>query len=368
LRSVKCFAFVINFVFNQTILVMKKLFIPVILAIMVFSFGCKNKQSKEQTSGIQADSVLLMAKNLFQPLPTEAANPDNAVTPEKVLLGKTLYYDNRLSLNNTESCNTCHNLATFGVDNRSTSPGDNGKLGTRNSPTSLNAALHFVQFWDGRMKDVEEQAGGPVMNPAEMGMPDEKVVMARLAKNEGYKKMFAAAFPEEKQPVTFINMRKSIAAFERTLLTPGKFDMFLEGDLTALNEQELKGAKTFMETGCTACHVGPLLGGNMFQKYPLFGTHKELTGSTVDDLGKMQATKNEADMYMFKVPALRNVAETWPYLHDGSVKDLDKTVQIMAKGQLNKELTAEQTTEISAFLKALTGEVPADAKQVPAAL
>jgi len=344
---------------------MKKLFIPVILAMIVFGFACKNKQGKVQISGIQADSVLLLAKNVFQPLPAEATNPENVLTPEKVLLGKTLYYDNRLSMNNTQSCNTCHNLATYGVDNKSTSVGDNGKLGTRNSPTSLNSALHFVQFWDGRMKDVEEQAGGPVTNPVEMGMPNEKIVLARLTGNDGYKKMFAAAFPGEKQPVTFTNMRKSIAAFERTLQTPGKFDKFLKGDLTALNEKELKGCKTFMETGCTACHSGSLLGGNMFQKYPLFGTHKELTGSTVDDPGKMQASKNEVDKYMFKVPSLRNVAETWPYLHDGSVKNLDKTIQIMAKGQLNKELTPQQNGEISLFLKALTGEIPSDAKKIP---
>ena len=344
---------------------MKKLFILTVAVIMVVTISCKNKQNKEQASGIKADSVLLLAKNVFQPLPNKAANPDNAVTPEKVLLGKTLYYDNRLSMHNTQSCNTCHNLATFGVDNKSTSPGDNGKLGTRNSPTSLNSALHFVQFWDGRMKDVEEQAGGPVMNPAEMGMPNEKIVMARLTENEGYKKMFEAAFPGAKQAVSFENMRKAIAAFERTLITPGKFDKFLEGDLTAMNEQELKGCKTFVETGCTTCHMGPLMGGNMFQKYPLFGTHKDLTGSTVDDLGKMQATKSEADKYFFKVPSLRNVAETWPYLHDGSVKELDKTIQIMAKGQLNKELTPEQNGDISAFLKSLTGEIPADAKQVP---
>ena len=272
---------------------------------------------------------------------------------------------NRLSKNNTESCNTCHNIATFGVDNKPTSPGDNGKLGTRNSPTTFNAALHFLQFWDGRMKDVEEQAGGPVMNPAEMSMPNEKEVIARLTKNERYKKMFEAAFPNEKPAVTFTNMRKAIAAFERTLLTPGKFDVFLGGDLTALNETELKGLKTFIETGCNACHIGPLLGGNMFQKYPLFGTHKDLTGSTVDDLGRMQFTKNEADKYMFKVPTLRNIAETWPYLHDGSVKDLDKMVPLMAKAQLNKELTTEQISDITTFLKALTGEVSAEAKQVP---
>ena len=258
---------------------------------------------------------------MFQPLPKEAANPTNAVTPEKVLLGKTLYYNNKLSKNKTESCNTCHNLATFGVDNKSTSPGDNGKLGSRNLLTTLNAALHFVQFWDGRMNDVEEQAGGPVMNPAEMGMPNEKIVMARLTENEGYKKMFEAAFPGEKQPVSFANMRKAIAAFERTLITPGKFDKFLGGDLTAMNKQEIKGLHTFIEEGCTTCHTGTMLGGNIFQKYPLNGTHKDLTGSIVDDPGKMQATKNEVDKYIFKVPSLCTIAETWPYLHDGSVKE-----------------------------------------------
>ena len=344
---------------------MKKTIAIAIFAVLAITFSCKNAQNKEQATGVNADSVLLLVKNIIQPLPKEAVNPENPVTPEKVLLGKTLYYDNRLSKNNTESCNTCHNIATFGVDNKPTSPGDNGKLGTRNSPTTFNAALHFLQFWDGRMKDVEEQAGGPVMNPAEMSMPDEKEVIARLTKNEGYKKMFEAAFPNEKPAVTFTNMRKAIAAFERTLLTPDKFDAFLGGELTALNETELKGLKTFVETGCTACHIGPLLGGNMFQKYPLFGTHKELTGSTVDDTGRMQFTKNEADKYMFKVPTLRNIAETWPYLHDGSVKELDKVVQLMAKAQLSKELTPEQTSDITAFLKTLTGEVPADAKVVP---
>jgi len=344
---------------------MKKLISLAMLAAMVFTVACKSSQNKEQAA-VNADSVLMLAKTVFQPLPTEAPNPANAVTPEKVLLGKTLYYDNRLSKNNTESCNTCHNIATYGVDNKPTSPGDNGKPGTRNSPTTFNAALHFVQFWDGRMKDVEEQAGGPVMNPAEMAMPAEKEVIARLKKNEGYVKLFKAAYPNEADPVTFTNLRNSIAAFERTLITPARFDKFLAGDATALNEQELKGLKTFVESGCTACHNGPLQGGNMFQKYPLFGTHKELTGSTTDDQGKMQATKNEADKYFFKVPSLRNINETWPYLHDGSVKELDKTIQVMAKGQLNKELTPEQNSEIAAYLKTLTGEVPAEAKQAPA--
>ena len=311
----------------------------------------------------KADSIMAKAKNVFQPLPTEAVNPDNPLTPEKVALGKALYYDNLLSMNKTQSCNTCHDLETYGVDNQPTSLGDGGALGTRNSPTTLNSALHFRQFWDGRMKDVEEQAGGPVMNPDEMNMPSESVVMARLSADENYPQMFAAAFPEEKNPMSFEGMRNAIGAFERTLLTPSRFDEFLKGDNTALEDQELTGLKTFMDVGCTACHNGPLLGGNMFQKYPLFGTHKEYTGSEVDDLGRMQETKNESDKYVFKVPSLLNIAETWPYLHDGSVRELDKTVDLMAKAELNKELTPEQTNDIVAFLKALTGEVPASAKR-----
>jgi cytochrome c peroxidase len=344
---------------------MKNTLILTAIALLLTASACQNKKSAQQAAGPKADSVLLMAKNFFQPLPAEAANPGNPITPEKVILGKTLYYDNRLSMHNTESCNTCHNLATYGVDNKPTSPGDNGKSGNRNSPTTLNAALHFVQFWDGRMKDVEEQAGGPVMNPAEMSMPTEKVLIERLTKIEGYKKMFASAFPTDKSPITFENMRKSIAAFERTLVTPDRFDKFLGGDLTAMNDAELKGLKTFMETGCTACHSGILLGGTMFQKYPVFSDHKTLTGSTTDDVGRMQATKNEADKYMFKVPSLRNIAKTHPYLHDGSIGDLDKAIATMGKGQLNKELSKDQISDIASFLNVLTAELPENIKQAP---
>lgn len=341
---------------------MKNLILLFAVALLVITGSCKSKSTADKLLALKADSVLVQAKRVFKPLPDEAINPDNPLTPEKIALGKMLYYDNRLSANNTQSCNTCHNLDTYGVDNKATSPGDNGVPGTRNSPTTLNAALHFAQFWDGRMKDVEEQAGGPVVNPAEMNMPSEELVITRLAGDVGYKKMFASAFPGLKEPITFENMRKAIGAFERTLLTPSQFDNFLKGDRTALTLQELNGVEIFINTGCTACHIGPLKGGSMFQKYPLFGTHQELTGSKTDDLGKMQATKIETDKYLFKVPSLRNVVETWPYLHDGSVKELDRTVLIMGRAELNKQLSTEQTAGIVAFLKTLTGEVPESAK------
>ncbi len=344
---------------------MKKIYLFFSFLVML-SAACSNFKSKDQVAQ-KEDTVLTLAKTYFQPLPAEAVNFENPLTPEKVALGKTLYYDNRLSMNNTQSCNTCHNLATFGVDNKPTSPGDLGKNGTRNSPTTLNAALHSAQFWDGRMKDVEEQAGGPMMNPIEMNMPSEKEVIARLSRFLGYRNLFAAAYPDDEDPINMENIRKSIAAFERTLITPSRFDSYLTGESAALHDKEIKGLSVYMEAGCTVCHAGALAGGTMFQKFPLIGDdYKYLTGSFTDDKGKMDVTGLESDKYVFKVPSLRNVAETGPYFHDGSVKKLDDAIDIMAKLQLSKNLKVEQITDIAVFLKSLTGEVPAYAKLIPA--
>lgn len=345
--------------------VMNKPILTLLILVAIALASCQQGQQKQQAQSA-TDSVLLQAQNFFKVLPTEATNPDNAVTPEKVALGKTLYFDKRLSMHNTQSCNTCHNIATFGVDNNPTSVGDLGKHGGRNSPSTFNAALHFLQFWDGRMKDVEEQAGGPMMNPVEMNMPSEKVVLERLSKLDGYKKLFAAAYPDEKDPITFVNTRKAIAAFERTLLTPSRFDKYLGGDATALTEAEKAGLRDFMDVGCTTCHTGVLVGGSMMQKFPLVGTgYQSLTGSANDDKGKMEVTKNEADMHLFKVPSLRNIEKTHPYFHDGSVADLDKAITIMAKLQLGKDITPGQASSIATFLKSLTGDLPDEVKKEP---
>lgn len=303
------------------------------------------------------------AKTLFGELPELVDNPENPITEEKVILGKQLYFDVRLSKDNTQSCNTCHNLNTFGVDNLPTSPGNDGKNGTRNSPTVLNAALHTSQFWDGRNKDVEEQAGGPILNPVEMAMPSEEFVIERLSEIEEYKALFAKAFPEEEQPITYKNLQKAIGAFERKLITPSKFDDYLAGNDEALNEQEKRGLETFMTTGCITCHSGNALGGQLIQKFGLFGNYWELTKSEKIDEGRFEVTQNEADKYFFKSPSLRNIEKTYPYFHDGSMKNLDKAVKIMAKLQLNKELTDKETNDIIAFLKTLTGDVPQEFKQ-----
>ena len=325
----------------------------------------KQDESAAKSEMIQDQNLLSSAKNFFEPLPLVAENAENAITPEKVHLGKQLYYDTRLSKTGNNSCNSCHNLATYGVDNKATSTGDAGKNGERNSPTVLNAALHSTQFWDGRAKDIEEQAGMPIMNPVEMGIPHKDFLISRLAKVPEYKAQFEKVFPGEKNPVSYENLQKSIAAFERTLITPSKFDKFLSGDLTAMNTEEKAGLKTFMDAGCTTCHNGPVLGGKMYQKFGLLADYRSMTGSSTKDEGRKNVTKLESDKDIFKVPGLRNIVQTYPYFHDGSVADLDKAVFIMGKVQLNKDLSDAELKSIHVFLNALTGEVPADAKKIP---
>jgi cytochrome c peroxidase len=300
------------------------------------------------------------ARQMFAPLPEVAENPDNLITDEKVELGKALYFEERLSKDNTQSCNTCHNLNTYGVDNESFSEGNDGELGGRNSPTTLNSALHFVQFWDGREPDVEAQAGEPILNPIEMAMSSEAEVVKRLSAIDEYKELFAKAFPNEESPITFENIKNAIGAFERKLITPTKFDDYLAGDNSALTAEEKEGLQTFIDAGCTACHTGSLLGGTTYQKFGVYGDYWEFTNSEVIDNGRFDVTNNEADKYVFKVPSLRNIEKTGPYFHDGSVADLGEAIKIMAKAQVDKDLTDKEVDQISAFLSTLTGTVPAE--------
>lgn len=325
-------------------------------------------------SSLADDRKLLEeARKYFQPLPKVAESKDNPVTPQKVKLGKMLYYEPRLSKSGLISCNTCHNLASYGVDNLPTSVGHRWQLGPRNAPTTLNAALHVAQFWDGRAKDVEEQAKGPILNPIEMAMDSPEEVVNRLKSIPEYVKLFKEAFPKSKDPLTYENVAKAIAAFERTLMTPSRFDKFLQGDLNALTKEEKKGLKTFIEVGCAGCHNGPALGGSMFTKFGIVEAYWEETRNYVTlheptmpmDVGKFAVTHKEEDLYVFKVPSLRNISRTYPYFHDGSIWNLEDAVQVMAKVQLGKELTQEQLKSIVAFLKALDGEIPKHALELP---
>ena len=288
----------------------------------------------------------------FKALPKEATNPENKITPEKVALGKKLYMETALSKANDISCNSCHGLDSFGVDNKPVSPGHKGQTGDRNSPTVYNAALHIAQFWDGRAKDVEEQALGPILNPIEMAMDSEEEVIKRLSASKEYPALFKKAFPEDKEPLTYKNLGKAIGAFERTLLTPSPFDAYIEGDDKALSKEQKEGLKTFVSVGCTTCHNGVAVGGGMYQKLGLVVPYD------TDDLGRYNVTKNEFEKYFFKVPSLRNIEKTGPYFHDGSVKTIDEAISLMAKHQLGKDLAKEDVAKIITFLTSLTGEIP----------
>ena len=346
---------------------MKQLFAILLFGFFAVSCGTNSTEEKteKKTETDQFAGLADRVKPIFGTLPTVAENPENALTSEKIALGKKLYFDVRLSKDNKISCNSCHNLNTYGVDNLPVSPGnDEGTFGGRNSPTVLNAALHMSQFWDGRNKDVEEQAGGPILNPVEMAIVSKEFLEERLSGIEEYVQDFSSAFPDETNPIKYINVQKAIGAFERKLLTPSPFDAFLAGDANALTNDEKAGLDKFVSVGCIACHSGNLLGGSMYQKFGTFGNYWELTKSKNIDNGRFDVTKNEADKYMFKVPSMRNVAKTSPYFHDGSISDLGESVKIMAKLQLNKDLNEEEVKSIVTFLNSLTGEVPEEYKNM----
>ena len=305
------------------------------------------------TTGLAAPEPAALrakAKEILAPLPDKMPGAEKD-TKEMVALGEKLYFEKRLSINEKLSCNSCHlvDQARAGVDNEPTSEGAHGQRGDRNSPTTLNAGFHFAQFWDGRAKNLEEQAKGPVLNPVEMAMPEEPEVVRRLSQDKQYPKMFKAAFPGEANPITYDNFARAVAAFERTLRTHDRFDDFLNGDDKALNAQELYGLDLFLTTGCTTCHTGPTIGGNMYQKVGLIHPY-----ANTNDLGRIKVTEEDSDAYRFKVPSLRNVALTWPYFHDGKAASLESAIKQMAYMQLDKKLSDEDIAALKAFLGSLS--------------
>ncbi len=330
--------------------------VPLVLAVLL-ALGCAAEEPAETAP---EDELLARARLIFKPLPQEAPSADNPVTLAKVELGKRLYFDTRLSKSGKLSCDSCHDLETYGVDNLATSPGDRGRHGARNSPTVLNAALHVAQFWDGRAEDVEEQAGMPVLNPIEMAIPGEDYLVDRLAKDPDYQEAFAEAFPEQEDPLSFGNVRHALAAFERTLLTPSRFDDFLRGDLE-LAAEERQGLEFFMRLGCGACHNGATVGGHIFRKFGIAEPYWQLTGSDKVDEGRLAVTGEKQDRCVFKVPSLRNVDKTYPYFHDGSVATLEEALRVMAKLQIGAQLSESQVAYLAAFLETLTGELPPEA-------
>ena len=309
----------------------------------------------QPTVNPKAEQLQKQASAILGALPDKMPGSEND-TPEKIALGKKLYFEKALSINDSQSCNSCHDLnnGNMGVDHEPTSPGAKGERGGRNSPTSVNAGFHIAQFWDGRAPDLKAQAKGPILNPGEMAMPDENTVMAKLSGMPEYPKMFRAAFPEQNKVMTYDNLAEAIAAFERTLISKDRFDTFQKGDLTALNEQELRGLESFVTTGCISCHSGATVGGSSYQKV---GVVKPYMADDSEDIGRAAITGNDAEKFFFKVPSLRNVAKTGPYFHDGQVPTLEEAVSIMAEVQLGKELKKDEVQDIVAFLNTMNGEI-----------
>lgn len=312
--------------------------------------------------------VLLSNASAMEALPKVVPVPaDNPQTPIKIELGKTLYFDPRLSKDGTISCNSCHNVMAGGEDGRPVGVGIMGQRGGRGSPTVWNSAFHTVQFWDGRAVSLEEQAKGPLTNPIEMGMLSHDAVMERVKRLPGYVAMFKRAFPKDKEPVTIDNLARAIASFERTLITPDSpFDLYKRGNKRALSAAALRGMKLVDEVGCTACHTGAnfageglKMGEGNYQPFPQIpGSKYDRQYDLLSDKGRYEVTKNKEDINKWRVPTWRNVAVTAPYFHNGKVKTLDEAVRVMAKTQLDADLTEDQVKDIVEFLNGLTGKFP----------
>ena len=302
--------------------------------------------------GAVGAAALLAAAPARAQEPVQPIAPAKVTNPAKVELGKKLWFDPRLSRSGFISCNSCHNLSMGGSDNLKTSIGDKWQKGPINSPTVLNSSLNVAQFWDGRAKDLKEQAGGPIANPGEMAFSHDLAV-DMLRSIPQYVHEFKKVFGHDK--LTIDEVTSAIAAFEETLVTPNsRFDKWLKGDDKALSEKELAGYTLFKESGCVACHNGPAAGGTSFQRMGVVEPYKSSSPAE----GRSAVTGADADRFNFKVPTLRNVELTYPYFHDGEAATLEQAVDTMGRLQLGRTYSRDEIGQIVAFLKTLTGELP----------
>ena len=289
-------------------------------------------------------SIFLHAGELIKPIPLEIET-----NSQKVILGNKLFFDLRLSHDNTIACVSCHDLSKGGADSTKVSLGVNGRSGSVNSPTVFNALFNIAQFWDGRAKDLKDQVKGPIENPVEMASNEQEVVQ-KLSLDSEYVKSFNQLY---KDGITLDNIADAIAEFEKTLITPNsRFDLFLKGDSSALTDEEKEGYSLFKQLGCISCHNGVNIGSNMFQKFGIFVDYN----NSSDHPGRYNVTHNEVDKYFFKVPTLRNIEKTAPYFHDGSAKTLKDAVRTMGYYQLGINLSEKEIQKLVLFLKTLNGK------------
>jgi cytochrome c peroxidase len=303
------------------------------------------------------EKLFSSAKALFQPIKISTA-PSDPMSLARINLGRRLFFENRVSADGNISCAHCHLAEKHASDGLPKAIGVFGKENPRNAPTIFNAALNFKQHWRGERESLEDQAEKSLLGPASFGNADHQSAMDKLKAIPDYKAAFIEAFPGETDPIISKNWGLAIAAYERTLLSPSRFDAYLAGDKTALSSIEQKGLGLFIENGCSGCHNGTGLGGANFQKFGLYEDYWKETDVTLIDKGRADVTKDDHDLYLFKTPSLRNVAKTAPYFHDGSVADLTQAVRIMSKTQLNKQISDSDAASIVAFLNSLTGPVP----------
>jgi cytochrome c peroxidase len=345
-----------------TIIVVSTIFL---LPFIVPSKEVKNFRDNELRNAALSRDMSAVPKT-YEELLKVVDNPQNPMTREKIALGKELFFDTRLSKDKTISCASCHKLEDGGDDNLPTAIGHNGQANPfhLNSPTVLNAALAKSQFWDGRAKDVEEQAGGPVQAPFEMNMTP-KEVEDRLNQDSKYVQKFKALF--EKERITFKNVQKAIGAYERTLLTRGAYDEFLDGNNSAIDPAAKRGMTLFIVKGCKGCHTGMSVGGQSIQKFPLRNYMSDFVGMIFEPDLRIKESPfpfiNEGGFLgrdsglRFRVPILRNITKTAPYFHNGSVEKLEEAVRIMSKYQIGNEFTPDQIDDVVAFLKTLEGNL-----------
>ncbi|HVX15002.1 MAG TPA: cytochrome c peroxidase [Pirellulales bacterium] len=335
-----------------------------ILAAAVGALIAQPPAPNIQAEDAADDKLVAEARQNFQPLPDDAGTADHPLTKDRVELGRMLFFDPRISIDGVGSCVRCHQPALYGADALPKSRGIRDQVQGRNAPTVLNVALHFKVHWDGLFETVEDQARRALLGPG-FGNPDHAAAMAKIKAIPGYAELFSKAFPDQSDSVTEENWGVAIGAYERTLVTPSRFDEFLAGKPKALSEAEQRGLRTFMQQGCNECHDGGALGGNDFKKFGIVNDYWKSTHSQPIDKGRFNLTKKADDMYVFKVPSLRNVAMTPPYFHDGSVGSLAEAVRIMATTQLGNELSDEETNDLVSFLNSLTGKLPTDFAQAP---
>jgi cytochrome c peroxidase len=319
------------------------------------------------SAAVAADeaAVLGEARQVFQPLSQETSTARAPVSKERLALGRMLFFDPRFTVDGNVSCATCHQPGLYGADGLSKSIGVQQRPHPRNAPTVLNSGVNIIVHWRGDRESLEDQAIKALGSPITNGQPDIGATLDRLKRIPGYAPLFKAAFPGDAAPLNVGNVANAISTYERSLVTPAPFDAYLAGDVDALSPAARAGLQTFIKTGCAACHSGVGIGGGMYQKFGIVEDYWIATGSRTIDKGRADVTKDPFDLYVFRVPSLRNVAMTAPYFHDGAVATLPDAVRVMARVQLGTKLSDPEVNDIVAFLESLTGDLPSEFAAVP---